>query len=235
MRLDIELHSVIQCFILQQMASKLAAKAEHNLILGIPMAGIIKDGFEDLPGMISMVESAIVEASNDPKQNKPRIKSNFEKKLRQIAALTGVKSPERPENRICVTHREEPVLGYVCLRGDDCKFKHDRSGKVCTAPEYEEYGRCLEYFGKCQDHHPFTDKAKAKYGSPQVAWQALCSLHAKPKKGKGKGKAYPIWSMDVADAYLQGEDPVCPEVINLVSPSTSPEQVTIISEILDAM
>ena len=55
------------------------------------------------------------------------------------------------------------------------------------------------------------------------------------KKGKGKGKAYPIWSMDVADAYLQAEDPVCPEVINLVSPSTSPEQVTIISEILDAM
>ena len=233
--LDIDLHPVIQCFVLQQMASKLAMKAEHNLILGIPMAGIIKDGFEDLPGMISMVESAIMEASNDPKQNKPRIKSNFEKKLRQIAALTGVKSPERPENRICVTHREEPVLGYVCLRGDDCKFKHSRSGKVCTAPEYEEYGRCLEYFGKCQDNHPFTDKAKAKYGSPQVAWQALCSLHAKPKKGKGKGKAYPIWSMDVADAYLQAEDPVCPEVIDLVSPSTSPEQVTIISEILDAM
>ena len=37
------LHPVIQCFLLQQMAAKLAAKSEHNLILGIPMAAIVKN------------------------------------------------------------------------------------------------------------------------------------------------------------------------------------------------
>ena len=122
--LDIELHPVIQCFILQQMASKLAMKSEYNLILGIPMASIIKNGFEDLDGMTSIMESAIVQASNDPKANKPRVKSDLEKKLerahRQIAAL----QPAKTEDRICVTHREQEVLGYVCIKGSDCKFKH---------------------------------------------------------------------------------------------------------------
>ena len=42
MSLDIDLHPVLQCFMLQQMAHKLAAKSEHNLILGIPMAAIVQ-------------------------------------------------------------------------------------------------------------------------------------------------------------------------------------------------
>ena len=39
------------------MASKLAMKQEHNLILGIPLAIIVKKSFEDLPGMTALVEA----------------------------------------------------------------------------------------------------------------------------------------------------------------------------------
>ena len=130
--LDIDLHSVIQCFILQQMASKLAAKAEHNLIIGIPMAAIVKKGFEDLPGMTAILESAIIEASNDPKQNKPRVKSDEEKKMiklkKQVAALTAAQSPST--TRICVYFREEPVNGHTCVKGKDCKsrFRDESAG-----------------------------------------------------------------------------------------------------------
>ena len=106
--LDIKLHPVIQCFILQQMACKLAQKPEHNLILGIPMASIIKKGFEDLMGMTGIVEAAIIEASNDPKYNKPRIKSDREKALeKQIAALNAAKIIDI--SKICIHHREEEV------------------------------------------------------------------------------------------------------------------------------
>ena len=133
------------------MASKLAAKAEHNLIIGIPMAAIVKKGFEDLPGMTAILESAIIEASNDPKQNKPRVKSDEEKKMiklkKQVAALTAAQSPST--TRICVYFREEPVNGHTCVKGKDCKFIHDRSGQVCDAPEYAEYQRRTLQYQRC--------------------------------------------------------------------------------------
>jgi hypothetical protein len=242
--LDIHLHPVIQCFLLQQMAAKLAAKSEHNLILGIPMASIVKDGFEDLPGMTSMIENAIVEASNDPKSSKPRIRSSLERKLeRQIAALTKGESGKVPAaDKACVTHREESVLGYHCIEGKNCKFKHERSGKVCTAPEYLKYGRCARYFIDCIDCHPFPDEAKKQYGSPQVGWRALCDTL--PTKGKNKnkrGKAYPIFVTDFAEAYLQASypvgvdrptisfEPVKSAAASIIEVSEEPEEIDLVS------
>ena len=81
--LDIELHPVVQCFILQQLASKLAMESEHNIIIGIPMAKVVKKGFEDLTGMTGIVENAIIEASNDPKLNQPRAMPRKEKQDRK--------------------------------------------------------------------------------------------------------------------------------------------------------
>ena len=43
----------------------------------------------------------------------------------------------------------------------------------------------------CPHLHPFHDKAKAKFGVPQIAWQALtATLPKRPKKYNKKGKAY---------------------------------------------
>ena len=189
--LDIKLHPVIQCFILQQMASKLAQKPEHNLVLGIPMASIIKKGFEDLIGMTAMLEAAIIEASNDPKNNKPRVKSDRERALeKQIAVLTGSKNKET--DKVCVHHREEEVTGFKCV-DKNCKYKHERSGKTCSTPEYDRYGRCLNFFGSCPHLHPFHDRAKAEFGAPQIAWQALTATIPKaPKRYSKKGKSYAV-------------------------------------------
>ena len=198
--LDIELHSVIQCFILQQMASSLAMKPEHNIILGIPMASIIKSGFEDLPGMTAMIESAIIEASNDPKLNRPRVKPDKEKPLeKQIAALNPF-SDGKPSQKICVENREEPVSGYKC-GNENCRYIHQRNNRVCTAPEYAKYGRCKGYFKDCMDQHPFHEEAKEKYGNPQNAWRELCkefpeasrsNKRAAPSSFKHSGKAFPV-------------------------------------------
>ena len=93
--LDIDLHPVIKCFLLQQMTSKLAPKQEHQLILGIPMAGIVKDGFEDLGSMVAILESAITEANNDPKSSKPGVRPSRERRLQQqIAAINAVTHPD---------------------------------------------------------------------------------------------------------------------------------------------
>ena len=201
--LDIELHSVVQCFILQQMASKLATKPEHNLILGIPMASIVKKGFDDLTGMTSLVETAIIEASNDPRYNRPRLKLPKEKSLdKQVAAVT-IPDSSRP----CVHHREEAVTGFSCNK-QSCRYSHDRSDKACTAPEYIQFGRCKQYFAGCKDNHPFTEEAKKKYGNPQVAWNALCAEFPGIGKksgsnGKFKGKSYPVLPAAMAVHGLQ--------------------------------
>ena len=191
-----------------------------------------------------MIENAIVEASNDPKSSKPRLRSSLERKLeRQIAALTKGDSGKVPAaEKACVTHREESVLGYHCIEGKNCKFKHERYGKVCTAPEYLKYGRCARYFIDCIDCHPFPDEAKKQYGSPQVGWRALCDTL--PTKGKNKnkrGKAYPIFVTDFAEAYLQASYPVgvdrptipCeptkPAVASIIEVSEEPEEINLVS------
>jgi hypothetical protein len=121
--LDIDLHPVIRCFLLQQMTSKLATKQEHQLILGIPMAGIVKDGFEDLGAMTAILESAITEANNDPKSSKPGVRPSRDRRIQQqIAAITAGAVPE--DNRVCVNNRESSVNGYKCARGAECKRRH---------------------------------------------------------------------------------------------------------------
>ena len=203
--LDIDLHPVIRCFLLQQMTSKLATKQEHQLILGIPMAGIVKDGFEDLGAMTAILESAITEANNDPKSSKPGVRPSRDRRIQQqIAAINAGAVPE--DNRVCVNNRESSVNGYKCAKGADCRRKHVCSGKVCTKPEYAIYARCPDYYGTCEDTHPFHEAAKNKFGAPPIAWQAL--VDTLPKKGGkggkgGKGKAYPM--MPVLDSESDSE------------------------------
>ena len=53
------------------------------------MASIIKSGYEDLAAMTAILESAIIEASNDPKSSKPTVRTDRESKLeKQLAAVT---------------------------------------------------------------------------------------------------------------------------------------------------
>ena len=116
------------------------------------MASIIQKGFEDLQGMISLIESAIIEANNDPATNKPRIRSERERNLakleRKLAAMVSERSKEK--SRICVTNRESSHSGFVCNKGADCHFIHKTTGNVCTKPEYLEFGRCLDFFTTCE-------------------------------------------------------------------------------------
>jgi hypothetical protein len=98
------------------------------------------------------------------------------------------------------------VNGYECVLGAECKRRHVCSGKVCTKPEYATYARCPDYYGTCEDTHPFHEAAKNKFGAPPNAWQAL--VDTLPKKGGkggkgGKGKAYPM--MPVLDNESDSE------------------------------
>ena len=220
--LDIDLHPVIRCFLLQQMASKLAAKQEHQLILGIPMASIIKSGYEDLAAMTAILESAIIEASNDPKSSKPTVKTDRESKLeKQLAAVTAALKKMEPSDQICVYNRESSHSGCKCI-DKDCKRKHIDSGKTCTKPAYGVYGRCEDYFTTCTDRHPWHEAARDKFGSPQLAWQALKATLKPPKKRKG-GKAYPIIMLDMSDDERTVTESDNEEEISLLSVSDEEE------------
>ena len=211
--LDIDLHPVLQCFMLQQMASKLATKQEHNMILGIPMSAIVQKGYEDLGAMTAMIEAAIIEATNDPKYQRPRAKHPRDKEkiaLAKIAAPAAAGVPATAD-RICVGFREESWSGFKCAKGADCKFKHEKVNQVCNEPEYAEFARCLNYFSICKMSHPFHEAAKAKYGSPQIAWAELCSKQPKSGKQRGKrgGKAFPMMCIGTfSDPMVETTSPI---------------------------
>ena len=211
--LDIDLHPVLQCFMLQQMASKLATKQEHNMILGIPMSAIVQKGYEDLGAMTAMIEAAIIEATNDPKYQRPRAKHPRDKEkiaLAKIAAPAAAGVPATAD-RICVGFREESWSGFKCAKGADCKFKHEKVNQVCNEPEYAEFARCLNYFSICKMSHPFHEAAKAKYGSPQIAWAELCSKQPKSGKQRGKrgGKAFPMIGIGTfSDPVVETTSPI---------------------------
>ena len=132
-------------------------------------------------------------------------------------------------------NRESSHSGHVCLK-KDCKFKHKSSGRVCTKPEYDQYGRCNDYFTTCEDLHPFPDKAKAMYGSPQAGWRALCEAQPKKKKGNKKGKAFPIISLDsaanISAAYLQEEQDEEVSILQTVlHPQEEEDEISMIANI----
>ena len=209
--LDIELHPVVQCFILQQLASKLAMESEHNIIIGIPMAKVVKKGFEDLTGMTGIVENAIIEASNDPKLNQPRAMPRKEKQDgKQIAAV----KPSSVNISVCPYYREEEISGHRCVK-TNCRRTHQRSGRTCSAPEYAKYGRCKRYYTDCKDHHPFHDDAKARWSNPKNAWLELC------KEFPEVGEAKRLRKLEKKHAY-----PVCPVCPDARSTTGNNEVIT---------
>ena len=64
--IDVQVDPVIKTFLLQQMTTIIANEAKNTMLLGIPMASVVRDGFQDHSGMITIVEQAIMEYSNDP-------------------------------------------------------------------------------------------------------------------------------------------------------------------------
>ena len=68
--IEVQVDTVIKTFLLQQMANIIANEAKNTMLLGIPMATVVRDGFQDHSGMVTIVEQAIMEYTNDPERNR---------------------------------------------------------------------------------------------------------------------------------------------------------------------
>ena len=69
---DIQIHPIIKTFLLHQMVSKLGEQPKLNSTLGIPLSGIVMQGYKDYGAMVQLLEMAITEYTNGPLQvNKP--------------------------------------------------------------------------------------------------------------------------------------------------------------------
>ena len=154
------------------------------MLLGIPMSAIVRDGFKDHAGMVGIVEQAIMEYTNDPAQTGPRANNRptapggpkrgaIAAAKATIAAARQQLSPEDMAKQPCVDHRERDLTGHICANRDKCKRSHAATGVPCKHPATVKYGRCPDYFTKCQDTHPFPEEARKPYGSPQKGWNAL--------------------------------------------------------------
>ena len=108
---DIKIHPIIKTFLLHQMVSKLGEQPRLNSTLGIPLSGIVMQGYKDYEAMVQLLEMAITEYTNDPSQHdKPRVVPKV------IKALTDAEMA----NQVCADFREvsgrDPSLGTPAPR-----------------------------------------------------------------------------------------------------------------------
>ena len=170
---DIQIHPIIKTFLLHQMVSKLGEQPRLNSTLGIPLSGIVMQGYKDYGAMVQLLEMAITEYTNDPSQhNKPRVVPP-----KVIKVLTDAEMA----NQVCADFREGPITGHTCTK-TSCKRKHTLGADTCTHPVYNKYGRCPDYYTTCKLLHPFPESAKATYGSPGAGWAAFQQDRAKARK-----------------------------------------------------
>ena len=135
------------------MVIKLGEQPRLNSTLGIPLSGIVMQGFKDYDEMVQLIEKAILEYTNDPAQHKPTVAPKV------VKALTDAEL----KAQVCADFREGPVTGHTCAKAN-CKRQHIKGVSNCTHPLYLKYGRCPDYYTTCKLLHPFPDSAKAAYG-----------------------------------------------------------------------
>ena len=178
--IEVQVDPVIKTFLLQQMTSFIANEPKNTMLLGIPMATVVRDGFQDHSGMVTIIEQAIMEYTNDPERNRrpgTRHPGGPGGKGRgTVASATqgkGEKLTKAEQAKLaCVYHRERALTGHMCIN-NPCNRNHAATGNPCQHPATGKYGRCPDYFTKCLDNHPFSEDAKKAYGSPQRGWTAL--------------------------------------------------------------
>ena len=153
-RLDINLPPEVDSFLLQQMVHVLANRREMQVTLGIPLAQLTIDGFEQTGAIEALICDTIAEINNSPGKYKDPQVANPKKPgaanpvipTPKPATKSSKKSPGKSpaEDMVCIPHRESSVNPEKCVN-PYCKRKHVCSGKVCAHPLYKEYGRCPKY------------------------------------------------------------------------------------------
>ena len=145
-RLDINLPSEVDSFLLQQMVQVLANRREMQVTLGIPLAQLTIDGFEQTGAIEALICDTITEINNSPGKYKDPQVANPRKPgaanpvtpAPTSASTNSQKSTGKTpvEQQVCVAHRESSVNPEKCVH-PNCKRKHTCSGKVCTHPLYK--------------------------------------------------------------------------------------------------
>ena len=208
-KLGVDMPLQVEAFLLQEMAGILAGRQQMNLILGIPMAQLIQDGFNNPVEMNKLIQRTIHEINNSPGKyvytpRRPPPRAPVPGQLALPAPTKGV-HPVQPVDRkarMCVSRREASWSNQDCVRqpgtalGQCPNIHFDTKGiQVCTDPKYKEYGRCLNYFTTCQHKHPWTEEHKKKHGSISVAWSKLCDT-------KNPAKAHPVINSEISRSNI---------------------------------
>ena len=110
--IEVQVDPIIKTFLLQQMTSLVANDTKNTMLLGIPMSAIIRDGFQDHTGMVSIVEQAIMQYTNDPERSqrsdRPRAPGGPKRGTVNSATrqhLTAEELAKQP----CIDHREREL------------------------------------------------------------------------------------------------------------------------------